>query len=456
MKKYFLFTTLAANQTEFFKKISVCLKEQGHQAGIVCFHERSMDLLSGLPVDAFNVFEMIRNSVQFEADLDSQFSVLISKYHFPDSQVLFSHEMAAFNIFDSRELKKKFIGYSEAMNLILTEIKNRFQGEVIVVQELGGFSSLLSSFYVARAHGLNHYFLEPAFFKGRCFILKNSWQALNISQLSQEISPETSKYLEDAIRNRRIVIPDKDKFHYLGLFSKIFRLYNFRRLFEKILDRYIFKKEEEFRYIWNYCFRHAKMFLCKFVLSQRYQNIPEDKFIYFPLHVPMDVALTLRSPHCLDQYHLIDLLCRSIPFGFKVVVKEHPAMVGVLSLSRMRDLLKKHENLILLNPRINNYEVLAGSELIVTVNSKSGAEALCLEKKVVVLGDAFYSHSPLVRHSTDLGSLQEIVAEELKKQAPKVDQIRRYFQSVWSVSSPGEIYSLDERNILEFCQLITQ
>lgn len=111
-----------------------------------------------------------------------------------------------------------------------------------MVQELGGFSSLLSAFYVSRSFSLNHYFLEPAFFKGRCFILKNTWRALEISHIAEKVSPPLLEYVERAVRNRSIVIPDKDKFHYLGLFSKIFRVYNFRRFVEKVLDRYLLKR----------------------------------------------------------------------------------------------------------------------------------------------------------------------------------------------------------------------
>lgn len=457
MKKYFLFTTLAANQTEFFKAIAMDLKKQGYGAGVVCFHERSMDLLNGSGVDAFNIFEIIRKQVPFETNLNQQFQALVKKYHLPDTQMLFAHEASAFNLRSQAELQRKFIGYCEGMNLILKDVQGRSQGPVVVVQELGGFSSLLSAFYVAKAAGILHLFLEPAFFKGRCFSISNSWNALPITEMAEKTSSDVAAYFQNTISNKKIVIPDKDRAHYLGLFAKIFRLYNFRRWVEKFADRYFLGKEEEFRYIWNYTFRHLKMFWCKFALSSQYKaQVPADPFVYFPLHVPMDVALTLRSPHCLDQYHLIDLICRSLPFGMKLLIKEHPAMVGVLDLGRMKELLKNHENLEMLNPKINNYDVLGKSQLIVTVNSKSGAEALALGQKVLVLGDAFYSRSPLVRYSTDLGKLGEMIAEELKKPVPASESIMRYFEKVWQASFQGEIYALTPPNIQSFSRNIIE
>lgn len=454
MKKYFLFTTLAANQTEFFKSLAIYLKSQGHEAGVVCFHERSVDLLKTSNVDTYNIFEVIRKSVSFGNDLNHQFSNTVSKYQFPDSHVLFAHEGCAFNLFDREKLQKKFIGYTEGFALILNQIKSRFHGEVIVIQELGGFSSLLSALYVSRAFKLQHYFLEPAFYKGRCFILENTWESLKVKSLADKISPEVESYIKNTISNRKIVIPDKDKFHYLGLFSKIFRIYNFRRLFEKIFDRYLFGKEEEFRYVWNYTWRHTKMFICKFMLNSYYREVPQEAFVYFPLHVPMDISLTIRSPHCLDQYHLIDLICRSLPLNMKLVIKEHPAMVGVLELGRMQDILRKNKNLVLLRPTINNYDVLGKCEMIVTVNSKSGAEGLALGQKVLVLGDAFYSYCPLVKHSTDLGQIESLIRQTLNSQSPDMNQVNLYFESVWRNSFPGEIYNLDEENVSGFGQQI--
>lgn len=106
MSKYFLFTSLAANQTEFFKRIAEDLKAQGFGAGVVCYHERSMDLLESSSADAYNIFEIVRNHVQFQSNLSQQFSEIIKKYQYPDSHIIFAHEMAAFNIFSEVQLQK--------------------------------------------------------------------------------------------------------------------------------------------------------------------------------------------------------------------------------------------------------------------------------------------------------------------------------------------------------------
>lgn len=76
-------------------------------------------------------------------------------------------------------------------------------------------------------------------------------------------------------------------------------------------------------------------------LKRYYQDIPKDKFIYFPMHVPNDVALTVRSPEYLDQLGLIYYISRNLPLGYKIVTKEHPAMLGDIDRSRVTTMLKK-------------------------------------------------------------------------------------------------------------------
>jgi len=160
------------------------------------------------------------------------------------------------------------------------------------------------------------------------------------------------------------------------------------------------------------------------------------------------MALTLRTPHLLDQLALIEFLCRSVPHTHLVAVKEHPAMVGAIDASRMLDLMQRYDNLRLLPPSTNNYEVLRCADVIVSINSKSGAEAALIGKPVVVLGDAFYRNSPLVRRVDNLRDLPQIVDEALgAAQNQCADLVPRYFAEVWRRCYAGELYVTDERNV---------
>ena len=173
--------------------------------------------------------------------------------------------------------------------------------------------------------------------------------------------------------------------------------------------------------------------------------------VYYPLHVPADVALTIRAPEYLDQCALIDYLCRVTPHTHQVVVKEHPALIGAVPYARMKDLLDRHDNLALLDPGINNYRVLGKADAIVTVNSKSGAEALLLGKPVLVLGDAFYRDSALALRVDALHALPAMLAQALENHA-SIDRaaIESFFQDVWDSSLPGELYDVSDENVATF------
>jgi hypothetical protein len=160
------------------------------------------------------------------------------------------------------------------------------------------------------------------------------------------------------------------------------------------------------------------------------------------------MALTVRAPELLDQYTLIDYLARSIPITHKLVIKEHPAFVGGTEYNRIVSLLKTHDNIILSRP-INNFDVVNNCDLLITINSKAGVEAIICGKPVIVLGDAFYKNAPLVSYIDDISKLKDAIPSSIKlceKNIPET-QIENFIQAIWDNSILGEIYSLHDENI---------
>ncbi len=91
---------------------------------------------------------------------------------------------------------------------------------------------------------------------------------------------------------------------------------------------------------------------------------------------------------------------------------------------------------------------------VISINSKSGAEAVLLGKPTLVLGDAFYRNAPLV---TPIDSILEVgLNMHLFDDQREIDkkQIEEYFQSIWDASFPGELYAADPKNVKTFCSNI--
>lgn len=125
-------------------------------------------------------------------------------------------------------------------------------------------------------------------------------------------------------------------------------------------------------------------------------------------------------------------------------------MIGAVRHGRVAELLELHDNVVLLSPGINNYAVLRRAAAVVTVNSKSGAEAALLGRPVVALGDSFYRESPLVERADGRADLGAALRRAMRRPAPSTEEIGRYFQEVWDESHVGELHDADPANCAHF------
>jgi hypothetical protein len=438
-KQNIVFISLAQNQSHFFEMVGRDMAQAGYGIVHVCFHEGAVRELREHGCEAFNPYEY---------QVTSKGQVAFGDYGIPNPALLLGHEKAAYELSDTRALELKFKGHLAAMDAILRSLLAR-GGRWCVVQELGGFTSVLSAYYAARRLGIDNWFIEPSFFRGRLFFTPNTFEAPRIPLASGGASAEVRRIIDSIVDNRTVVIPAKDRLHYRGASKKLLDPKNIRRLFEKLAAKHLRGEQEEFQQIGGHVSRHLRMFANSGKLSRHYQAIPAgERFIYYPLHVPADFALTVRSPEYLDQYALIDYLCRVAPLGYRVVIKEHPALVGAVSPARISDLLSRHDNFKVLSPALNNHAVLAGADVVITVNSKSGAEALLHGTPVVVLGNAFYEDCPLVHRVAGLAGLQDALSRALDPAAAyESTAALSFFEAVWDVSCPGELYDLTPANV---------
>lgn len=442
----FLITTLAEYQTRFWLQVGKRLRETGHDAAFLSFDDRSTEMLRAEGLTVFPA-TAAPSTTRSAAQLEAQWQA----YGLTDLNHWFGHERFAFGVRDSVQMRHKLAAALECADLACTQWSAG--GPFSLVQELGGFLSVIGSYFAARHRGIDNWFLEPSFFRGRMFFLRNSFAALPVREPAQSVSNEVDAYLDETIRRGAIVVPLKDRHQYTTAWKKVVNTRNARRLMEKLVDKHLHGKKQEFGHIGSHVATHARMLWSSYRLSGHYTPLQDcPRFVYYPLHVPGDMALTLRTPHLLDQLALIDYLCRAVPATHCIAIKEHPAMVGAIDADRVLDLLRRYDNLVLLPPSTNNYEVLARADAVVSINSKSGAEAALLGKPVLVLGDAFYRESPIV---TAVERVQDIPAR--LKQAldvpRRVDQseIRRYFSAVWERSLPGELYVPESTNVVTFC-----
>lgn len=441
-----LFVSLAMNQTRFFGALDEALPRRRWAPVHLCFHERSADWLARHGLASINAYR----HPAYGRPLDAH-ALLGARL-----EGLLQHEAEAFEIpaAGKADLAADFGRFLAVADACLAELQAGSNRRPVVVQELGGFVSVLAVYEAARRRGLRNLFIEPSFFRGRVFFTSDSLAAPQVPPTAaRPPQPDMLAYLAGTLEKRAIVIPSKDARHYRVPGRKLRDPYNLRRLIEKLADKYLLRRREVFSHIGLHVARHLRMVTTERRLRGTYRALPADRpFVYFPLHVPADVALTLRSPAFLDQYALIEALAAMLPEGVDLAIKEHPALVGALDRARAQAMLARCPNLLLLNPALNNFAVMDRAAAVVTVNSKSGAEAALLGRPVVVLGDAFYRRAPLVRSVDGLEAARPLLLEALEGRwrGPTRGEAERWFQAVWDESFPGELYDTTPANVARF------
>lgn len=442
-----LITTLAEYQTAFWVEVGVYLAKGGHDVTFLSFDDRSTEMLRARGC-------RVHSATYIPHLSDDEIDHIFKKFCIEKINHWLSHERFAFETGDSAALRRKLAAALLASDQACTEVLAR--GPAIMIQELGGFLSVIGAFHAARTNGMDNWFIEPSFFRGRLLFLCNTFKALRVpDDNSGPVPEELRHYLEETMRNGTIVVPQKDRHQYTTAWKKIVNLRNARRLVEKLIDKHWQGKQQEFGHIGSHVRTHARMLWNSQRLSGSYTPLEVvDRFVYYPLHVPGDMALTLRTPHLLDQLSLVDQICRSVPATHRVAIKEHPAMVGAVDAERLLALLRRYDNLVLLPPSTNNYAVLRTCDAVVSINSKSGAEGALIGKPVIVLGDAFYTNSPIVRTVERVQDLPVVLTEVLSSDAAgaPAEVVERFLAAVWARSYPGELYVADAGNVARFGQ----
>ena len=138
------------------------------------------------------------------------------------------------------------------------------------------------------------------------------------------------------------------------------------------------------------------------------------KFVYLPLHKEPELALNKYCPLWHDQLHLIRWLSCNLPIGYCLVVKDHRFNDQRRTIGFYRA-IKSLPNVVLVNSQTDQFQLIQGSKLVLTINGSSGFEALVLGKPMIFFGATFYDEvavSCKLRDAESLGKkLQEILIE---------------------------------------------
>ena len=389
-RKLIAITILAARDSIFFLGVAKSLNLSGYNVCFINFYEPDTFLLRQSGFEVFCVQEQIRDpvySIQPLSDLNN----IQKNYGIESIRDLIFHEKLTFSKYSEGDLIKKALLYLAVLDNILIK-----SNPDIVIQELGGFIAPLSLFHSCLRNNIRHYFIEPMPFKGTIGLLEN---CINYSvddiELQRSWSDFIKNYQQQYQDRKFIIIPDKDKHHFMDAkFGKFINQRNLKILWKKIVNKYVLRYFEEYNFILNHVLRNFQMAYNRFFINNLYSDFEKfksNKYVFFPLHVRLDFQLTVRSPEWLDQITLIEQISNLLPFGVDLVIKEHPASVGSYSKIELKSLLK-NKNIKIVRPSVNAFDLIKFSEAVVTINSKVGTEAIMQQKPLFILGEVPYKN----------------------------------------------------------------
>lgn len=210
------------------------------------------------------------------------------------------------------------------------------------------------------------------------------------------------------------------KFLYGSLRSSIGQLIHWQK--ERPLRKKkttIFKQPDEIKTLfynirYNCLIHYRRMQLLN---SEFYSEFnPNLKYVYFPLHNTNEYSTQVQGTMWINQLQIIEALAKSIPFNWKVLVKEHPGML----LWRIRpksfyEEIKEYSNVILIPTETSSNAVISNAQLVVTIVGTTGWEAIMRGKPVISFEENMFDALGLSRICTDFKELSVAIHDEIQR-----------------------------------------
>lgn len=195
----------------------------------------------------------------------------------------------------------------------------------------------------------------------------------------------------------------------------------------------------------------------KYYDVNRIEDLPK-KFIYYPLQYSPEISINVPAPFFIDQLRAIDLILNSIPPDHFLVVKEHPAMIGIRSSLFYKE-LRRRACVLLANSAIPSFEVTKCAALTISVTGTACLESFLLGWPSLHIGRAFftdwiYSFDSFSGFGT---MIREAIEQKKSAMDNIVDLVSRVFLAgddflLFSPMCPYQNYELimNRRNVCKF------
>lgn len=188
----------------------------------------------------------------------------------------------------------------------------------------------------------------------------------------------------------------------------------------------------------------------------------DERFVLYPLHKQPESSVDVLGDYYSDQLNLIRQICRSLPAGYTLLVKEHSNAIGDRPLRFYRE-VSKLPNTKLISPTTDSFQLLQRAAVVVTISGTMAYEAGLLDRPAITFSDMFFSDLPSVRYCSSVRELPTIINDLIRFTPQPQDEARKltflanlYINTFEGTFSDVDAYPevLAEENIKNVCNAI--
>ena len=141
----------------------------------------------------------------------------------------------------------------------------------------------------------------------------------------------------------------------------------------------------------------------------------DSQYVYFALGIILERHVLIGAPYFTNQIELVRHIAKSLPIGYRLLVKEHPGQ-GSREWRKISDYQQIMDipNVILLHPTFSESDLQKNASLVISTAGTTSFEASLLGKPSIVFGDVIYSHLKSVKKVNSMDDLSKIIKHLLE------------------------------------------
>ena len=357
---------------------------------------------------------------------DTKYLKLIEKKHKIDLSLLASNERF-FNKWN------KYYKFSSDEKLLILEqecklfekILDEVQPDFLITAQTTLHHNHL--FYeICKARGIKVLMIRPSFFMGK-HIISSEFDSIDNTQINGKFHfnslVDIQNYLKKYDSTNKVKLELENllasKTDFLKAILKFLVSSN-----TNVKTHYTYYGRSKFAVLKGTIFSIIKKrFRESFINKNLIRDIKNKKpLIYFPLQIEPERSLLIQAPNYTNQIEVITNIVKSLPAGYELYVKEHPANVfrEWRSVDDYKKIMKL-PNVKLIHPSVKSEDLIIKSSLVITISSTSGLEAAFHNKPSIIFADLDYSILPSVHKIKAIDELPYAIKTSLKKEVKSSD-----------------------------------